>query len=156
MSKPSAIITKLEDCPVWLDRMLLKAYLEADYLLESLDPPPAKRLLFRFDQPANALEQHLKQFDIQSFAIITAFNPGSNVLPLEENLRRNELLVQKLLPHCSLLRKSMNQNAAGEWQEPGFWALNLDLKLAVEFGRDFDQLAIVCWKRGEAVQLWCM
>jgi len=34
MSIPAAIITKLEDCPDWLDRRLAKACREAEYHLE--------------------------------------------------------------------------------------------------------------------------
>ena len=154
MSKPTAIIAKLEDCPDWLDRTLAKAYWDADYRLESLNLEDEGMLLFRFDTPTPVLDRLLEQFDIQTFTIITAFNPGSIMLSLEENSMRHERLREHLLPMCRILRDSTGQSPQGGWQEHGFWALDLDLDQAVDLGRVFGQLAIVCWRRGRLAELW--
>lgn len=154
MSKPSAIIAKLEDCPNWLDQTLAKAYWEADYLLEALDLKSKKNWVFRFGASSPALERELAKFEVQRFAIVTAFNPGSVVLPLEENLLRHEHLRKRLTPHCRLLRNSTGQNPKGEWQELGFWVLDIDLELAADIGLEFGQHAIVCWQTGGKAELW--
>ncbi len=154
MSKPSAIITKLEDCPDWLDRRLANAYWEADYLLQPILLPDEGTLRFRFDVSFSGLERLLKQADIQSFTIITAYNPGSIPLSPEENRQRHVQLQERLVPQCRFLRDSIGQSPDGVWQEPGFWALDIDLEIAVELGREFGQNAIVCWKRGARPELW--
>lgn len=154
MSIPAAIITKLEDCPDWLDRTLAKAYWEAEYHLESPDLKDEGSILFRFDAQSKELDPYLDAWDVQSFAIITAFNPGSMPLPLEENLLRHAALRERLQPHCRVLLNSTGQNSDGSWQEQGFWALDIDLDKAAEIGTAFGQAAIVCWKRGSPVELW--
>lgn len=154
MAKPLAILKSLEDCPDWLDRTLLIAYRNADYWLQPLEFPEENWRLFRFDAVSHDFENTLKLFDIQSFTIITAYNPGSVLLPEAENLARHARLREILTPQCRFLRKSVSQAPGGDWQEPGFWALDLDLDLAVELGRHFGQSAIVCWQRGEQPALW--
>ena len=154
MSIPAAIITKLEDCPDWLDRMLAKAYWEAEYHLESPNLKDERSILFRFEARSKDLDPYLDAWNIQSFAIITAFNPGSAVLSLEENLHWHAALRETLLPHCRVLLNSTGQNTDGSWQEQGFWALDIDLEKAAEIGAEFGQQAIVCWKRGRPVELW--
>ena len=154
MSIPAAIITKLEDCPDWLDRRLAKAYWEAEYHLESPDLKDEGSILFRFDAGLAVLDPFLDTWSIQSFAIITAFNPGSLLLPLEENMRQHAALHESLLPHCRTLLHSTGQNTDGSWQEQGFWALDIDLERAAKIGAEFGQQAIVCWKRGGPIALW--
>jgi hypothetical protein len=154
MSNPTAIITKLEDCPDWLDRMLAIAYWKAEYYLELQDLKGDCNILFQFEVWSEALELYLKKWDIQTFAIITAFNPESALLLLAENLRRHAALRESLAPHCRMLLNSTGQNADGSWQEQGFWALDIDLAKAAEIGTEFGQSAIVCWKRNEPVELW--
>jgi len=154
MSKAATKIAKPEDCPDWLDRTLALAYLSADYLLESLIPEDGKWVLFRFDQPSPAIAAQLDLFNIQSFAIITAFNPGSRRFNREENLLRHAQLREQLAPHCRILLNSTSQSPDGYWKEPGFWALDVDPDQAAFLGRAYGQLAIVCWQRGESPKLW--
>ena len=154
MSKPSAIITTLEDCPQWLDRSLAKGYWEADYFLQSLHLQDERKMRFRFEQPDLELQQQLDHWAIDTFAIITAFNPGSVLLPLDENLGRHHQLQESLFPHCKMLRDAIGQASDGTWQEQGFWALDIDLEQAAAIGSSFGQLAIVCWARGNPAALW--
>ena len=154
MSIPAAKITKLEDCPDWLDRTLAKAYWEAEYHLEWPDLGDKGSTLFRFEAGSKVLEQYLDESNIQSFAIITAFNPRSVQLPQEENLLHHAALHQRLSLECRMLLNSSSQNSDGSWQESGFCALDIDLKKAAEIGIEFGQHAIVCWKRGSPVALW--
>lgn len=154
MSKPTAIITSLEDCPLWLDRTLLNAYREAEYFLQPILFPDQAPLLFSFGRPFSDLQYELEQADIQNFVILTAFNPGSQALSPEENLQRHELLRVQLMPMCRLLRDSVSQSSEGEWREKGFWALDVDLEKAVDLGRAFGQNALVGWEKGAEPGLW--
>jgi Protein of unknown function (DUF3293) len=156
MSKPIAIIAMLEDCPPQLDRKLINTYWDTNYWLEPLILEDQKPLLFRLDGRSEILEQHLEQFDIQTFAIITAFNPGSRLLPETENLRRNAALYEMLRVHCPQIREAKGQSVDETWAEASFWALNIDLAVAAELGRVWEQLAIVCWKKDAQGELWCL
>ena len=42
MSKPVAVIRKLEDSPEWLDRWLVEAYLRTSYTIALSPDPPVR------------------------------------------------------------------------------------------------------------------
>lgn len=154
MAKPSAIITSLEDCPDWLDRGLAKAYWEAEYFLPALDLQGTESYLLRLGQPMPGLISALQMFDVQRFAILTAFNPASVLLSATENRSRNALLRERLAPYTRLMYGSRSQSRDGHWVEDGFWALDIDLERAAAIGLDFGQAAIVCWEKGALPALW--
>lgn len=154
MSKPAAIITKLEDCPVWLDQKLVKAYWEAEYLLESLSERVKNPWLFGPGRDLSALELHLLEWKVEQFAIITACNPRSELLPDQENSIRNKKLAEMLQGHCRMMRHSRAQSPEGTWQEPGFWALDIAPERVVKLGRHFEQNAVIFWEKNAGAALW--
>lgn len=79
-------------------------------------------------------------------AIVTAYNPASQLQSPEENRRADEALLARIralgLPHRRTLAHGTGGDPAA-WDEPG-WCLAGDTRVAaVTLGRDFGQNAIV-------------
>lgn len=152
MSKPQVIIRTLEDIPEWLDQRLLAAYLETVYRVVG---PDKKGASLKIGDEKNALIDHLVRMEIDSLAIITAFNPHSVLLSPLENERRNLALREDLKGRATLLLPSIHIAPDESWeQEHGFCAAGIESVLAVEIGRNYEQNAIVCWQKGGFVELW--
>jgi hypothetical protein len=58
---------------------------------------PGAACELRIDQPCNALLRWLKDEEVDQFAVITAFNPASELLEPAENLERQSRLEVELL-----------------------------------------------------------
>lgn len=150
MSKPLAVLTRLEDSPPALDRGLVAAYLRSIYKV--LDP----EFLVQIGELSTELDKWLANHNFQTFAFLTAANPRSLVLPEKENRERNELLLEMLLPLISegpYAAVHLDENDV--WpEEQSWWVPGLSAEKAVDLGRAFDQNAIVFWQQGRAVELW--
>jgi len=148
MSKPSAIITTLEDSVPWLDQLLVSAYLRTTYRVRM--PPFDLRVgLINKDFDGWLAEQGARQF-----VFITACNPFSQTLPPEENERRNKLLEMDLrhLSHQVLPGLGIGE---GEWApEASFCALDISPEQALQLGRTFEQNALVFGRKGRVPELW--
>jgi hypothetical protein len=145
MLKPPAILTIIKESPETLDQSLIKAYREAHYYLQPVNETVETSLLFHFEHPDPALMQELIQFKVQTFAILTACNPGSQLLAESENRARNAALKSQLLLCSRLLRPAFSCSPQGDWQEPGFWALDIAWEQALRLGRAFGQNALIWW-----------
>jgi len=89
----------------------------------------------------------------QSFALITAWNPGAR----RRDRFRNEVDQRRLRRRLSRLAASVHEASGaspdGRWHEPGLLALGLPLRHADRLARDFGQRAILCGASGAAVRL---
>ncbi len=150
MSKPWVVLTSVEDSLPGLDRRLVTAYIRTIYRI--LDPA--------FDVAIGpllpALERWLLERDLDTFAFITAENPGSRLLSAHENARRQAALQKALLPLVPVEpRRAVHISASGEWPpENSWWAPGLPPEEAVALGRAFAQNALVFWQRGRGAALW--
>lgn len=91
----------------------------------------------------------------QRFAIITAYNPQSNLLPKEENLRRHRQLEREIQTLGLAYTPSLSTSPEGSWAEEGFAVFAIGLEEALALGRKFEQQAVV-WGEGRRVFLaWC-
>ncbi|PZA08023.1 MULTISPECIES: DUF3293 domain-containing protein [unclassified Meiothermus] len=91
----------------------------------------------------------------QRFAILTAYNPGSQPLSQEENLRRHRLLEREIQRLGLTHTPSLSTSPEGTWAEEGFALFGIGLEQALELGQKFDQRAIL-WGEGRKVALvWC-
>ena len=151
MSKPVAVLKRLEDSPRTLDRRLVAAYLRSIYRL--LEPP--------FDIRIGAslplgLKQWLDDRGFRTFAFLTAENPASRILPEAENAIRQESLrtnLLPLLPNAPYPAVHLSEN--GAWpEEKSWWAPGLSAEQAVDLGRQYGQNALVFWRQGGDVELW--
>ncbi|MCL2830059.1 MAG: DUF3293 domain-containing protein [Betaproteobacteria bacterium] len=83
-----------------------------------------------------------------SWAILTACNPASRLLPEEENASRQRQLGQRLSEWGYSTLPAENLADAGEnkdWPpEPAFFVISLPLPRALELAADFGQNAFVC------------
>ena len=155
MPKNVIIIKEAADIPATLDRQLVENYLNTSYWTEliRMDEQGAK---LRIGQPnPHLVEQQLEENNIQCFAFLTAWNPGSQPLDQWHNRWRNLNLELELHPHCRLLRRGLGIGTDENWPpEESFWALDIPLEKALELGRQFGQNAIVVWKKGGVPELW--
>lgn len=87
-------------------------------------------------------------------AFLTAWNPRSQTLALDENRRRQRALVEKIAPMTWL--RGVASDDAGTWEEESILVLGLQKRDAVDLAREFDQNAILHADKGRAVELvWC-
>ncbi|MBK8967911.1 MAG: DUF3293 domain-containing protein [Saprospiraceae bacterium] len=151
MSKPVAVLKRLEDSPRTLDRRLVAAYLRTVYRVQ--DPP--------FDIHIGAalpmgLQHWLDARGFETFAFLTAENPAARILPEAENASRQESLRTNLLPFLPngpypAVHHSLND----DWPaENSWWAPGLASEQAVDLGRQYGQNALVYWRQGGEVELW--
>jgi hypothetical protein len=150
MSKPLAVLKRLEDSPPTLDRRLVAAYLRSVYKV--LDPP----FELCIDKLPEDLEQWLSDRGLKSFAFLTAANPKSVVLPEAENARRNTNLLTALRPLVPVHPyPAVHISEKGDWPaEKSWWAPGLSAENAVDLGRRFEQNALVFWQQGGGMELW--
>ncbi len=148
MSKPSAIITTLEDSVLLFDQQLVEAYLRTTYrVLQPL-----------FDLRIGVLN---KDFDlwlaeqrVEHYTFITAWNPFSRKTSPEENQRRNEQLEKELQARSKQVLPAVGMGE-GEWPpEESFCALDLSVEAALRLGRQNEQNALVFGRTAAVPELW--
>ncbi|TNE57658.1 MAG: DUF3293 domain-containing protein [Bacteroidetes bacterium] len=150
MSKPFAVLTRLEDSPPTLDRRLVIAYLRTIYRVVE----PA------FDITIGPLQNEVKNWlqhrSLDTFCFITAANPGSQLLSEAENEVRNKALRRLLTTLVGEgLFPAFHLSASGDWPaEAGWWVPGLSAADGIRLGKMFDQNAIVFWQSGRLVELW--
>lgn len=86
------------------------------------------------------------------FAIVTAWNPGSEVKSAQENHQRHRQLLSAIaaLPHWP----TWSDDGQGNWYEEGVAVWGVTDKQAIELGQRFAQAAIVWVENGEAKIRW--
>ncbi|MGL4611446.1 MAG: DUF3293 domain-containing protein [Trueperaceae bacterium] len=94
-------------------------------------------------------------FSNRPYAIITAHNPYSQKLSLQENNQRHEQLENILLARRLEHSPSTGESPDGSWCEEGFIVFDILLEDALEIGRYFEQHAIVYGQGNRAALAWC-
>lgn len=77
-----------------------------------------------------------------SAVVITAYNPGDEVLPSEQNARRDRALGAILTARGLPFVRSVARAPGGDFEEPGFAVEGLDRFRALELAQRFGQRAI--------------
>lgn len=85
------------------------------------------------------LDEFLSSKGAYSWAFLTAWNPGSILLTLEENKIRNSELIRELGSFESI----EGEGKAEDWKEESFLVFGIDLRNALELAKKFGQNAIV-------------
>ncbi len=149
MSKPTAVITTLEDSAPWLDQRLVLAYLRTTYRV--LMP----RFELRVGQHNAGFDLWLAEQQMHEFIFLTAWNPGSKPLPADENERRNRALEKELHRFAKQILPGVGIGDDKNYPpEAGFFALGISSAEAVALGRAFDQNALVFGCLGGLPELW--
>lgn len=153
MLKPVAVITSLEDSPPSFDRRLLAAYLRTEYRVAE---PPG----FILKTGAPLSEETLLWLaaaDCHSWAFLTAWNPGSQLLPESTNRIRNRQLSAELERSGWKFFPGLGMGPDGDWApEESFWILHITAGEAVKLGRKYAQNALLWWESGTTPVLWLL
>jgi hypothetical protein len=124
-----------------LPTSLIEAYTSADYTVLA-----AKRFVLNIGHKSDGLEDLYRRLGVQTSAFITAFNPYSKALTLEENITRNEALKNELDEIAWAVIKGYGQDPEELWEkEDSFLAIGITKEVAIKLGNKYEQNAI----------LWC-
>jgi Protein of unknown function (DUF3293) len=129
---------------------LLEAYRRTTFIADT----PSGRVSLRIGQRCNELDDLLVKHRVTTWAYVTAFNPGSRVLPREENLARQGEL--ECVVAANGLTAYSGEGAAddGRWPpEASLLVLGITRTQAVNLGQQFGQIAIVYGEVGKEAQL---
>ena len=80
---------------------------------------------------------------IKEWAFITAWNPLPEVLSLEENIVRNNLLKAELVSLGYVCHLGKGVSSDGQWHEESFFIENIDKLAALAISNKYGQLAFV-------------
>jgi len=108
-------------------------------------------ILLRIDQHSESLEKILATSKQSCAAIVSAYNPYSQLASNEENLGAHEQLRNLLQHHPYPIIESLNIDPTGQWPpEESLFVPGLDLNTGRSIGQKFNQNAIV-WIDNEAI-----
>lgn len=110
--------------------------------------------VIRIDQVNPELDRLLVELEGEEWAFITAWNPLSSALPLEENRVRNREMESLLRSNGYRFYPGRGIPADSIWDpEESFLVIGMSRESAVGIGREFGQNAVVWGARGEAAVL---
>jgi hypothetical protein len=119
---------------------LLQAYRETDYIVHA-----APNFVLHIDQPCPALAAYYARRRISASCVITAWNPHSQPLGDAENRVRQARLEQALQQAGWHWLRTVAAHPRNGWPaEVGCFVQEMCAGTAIEWGRHFEQNAIVC------------
>jgi hypothetical protein len=124
-----------------VDPVLLRSYLATVYEL----PTDAGVLGVSMDGEPGRDEATLPPLLREPFAILTAYNPRSMLLPRRVNEARHQVLRDLLVLGCYRVEQCLgiDDGPDGVWREPAWLVHGIDRDEAIIFGRSFRQNTIV-------------
>lgn len=124
-----------------MDPVLLRSYLATVYEL----PTDTGVLSVSMDGEPGRDEATLPPLLRESFAILTAYNPRSMLLPRRVNEARHQVLRDLLVLGCYRVEQCLgvDDGPDGVWREPAWLVHGIDRDEAIIFGRSFRQNTIV-------------
>ena len=119
---------------------LIANYTHADYRIGTA----ADCITLKIDQYSEPLAQFLVTLNQSCAAIISAYNPYSQLVSDEENVAAHESLRHILTCHAHQGIESVHTDPAGVWPaEKSFFIPGIDIHSAKSLGQQFNQNAIV-------------
>ncbi len=129
-----------------MDPTLLRQYLATVYELPSTNGP------LRASMDGDVVNDPAMLPDLltKPFALITAFNPRSMLLPRKVNEGRHQVLRELLILGCYRVENCVgyDEEPEGAWREPSFLVHGVEREEALAFGRVFRQNTIVVNHKG--------
>jgi hypothetical protein len=124
-----------------MDHGLLRSYLATIYELPSAQGP----IRVSLDGELTTDKAKLPELLQQRFAIITAYNPRSMLLPRRVNEHRNQVMRDLLVLGCYRVEHCVGyeDEPEGVWREPAWLVIGIERVEAIAFGRVFRQNVIV-------------
>lgn len=129
-----------------MDQNLLRSYLSTIYEL----PTNAGLLRVSLDGDVATDPSMLPELLQRPFAILTAYNPRSMLLPKRVNDARHQVLRDLLILGVYRVEHAVGyeDEPEGVWREPAWLVHNMDRDEAISFGRVFRQNTIVYCRNG--------
>ncbi len=126
---------------------LIASYLQTDYQITINNDP----ISLQINHYSPQLAQLLKTAQQPYGAIISAYNPRSQLQNDENNARAHRLLQDYLSNWNYAIAASLHKDLLGKWPiEKGFFVIGLNLENACLIGQQFNQNAIV-WIGNDAI-----
>ncbi|MGD0674622.1 MAG: DUF3293 domain-containing protein [Polyangiaceae bacterium] len=124
-----------------MDQNLLRSYLSTVYEL----PTVSGRLRASLDGDAVSDASALPELLQKPFAILTAFNPRSMLLPRKVNEQRHVVMRDLLILGVYRVEACVGyeEDPDGTWREPSWLVHGIDRDEAMAFGRVFRQNTVV-------------
>jgi hypothetical protein len=97
------------------------------------------------------LDHILEEYHADSWAFITAWNPGGKPLTLEENLKRQIKLLMEIKD--LILMEGHGQAKDGSWSEDSFLVVGMSQSQATDICSKYGQLAFLYGDKGETAKL---
>lgn len=133
-----------------MEEARLEAYRRTRFVVDT----PTGRLCLRVGRRCVELDDLLAGHSVTTWAYVTAFNPGSRLLPAEENSVRQHELERSVagLGLASYPGEGIADDS--RWPpEPSLLVLGIRRNDAVRLGRQFGQLALVYGELGQEAEL---
>jgi hypothetical protein len=124
-----------------MDHGLLRSYFASIYELPTADGA----LRVSLDGEIASDVAQLPEFLRQQFAVLTAYNPRSMLLPRRVNEQRNQVMRDLLVLGCYRVEQcaGYEEEPEGVWREPGWIVHGINREEAIAFGRVFRQNSIL-------------
>jgi hypothetical protein len=129
-----------------MDQNLLRSYLSTVYEL----PSPTGLLRVSLDGDVATDPKTLPELLQRPFAILTAYNPRSMLLPKRVNEVRHQVLRDLLILGVYRVETCLGfeDEPEGVWREPAWLVHSMDRDESISFGRVFRQNTIVICRNG--------
>ena len=129
-----------------------EAYLRTVF---SADTPGVVEI--RLGASSGSLDAILRRERTDTWAFVTAYNPGSRITPEDQNQRAHQELRAVVRTRGWVFFEGRGASADGNWPpEVSLLVLGVTADEACKLGRQFKQLAVVVGRRGEPARLqWC-
>lgn len=118
---------------------LIATYEATQYCVTSSD----SAFILRVGQHSRELAALYRDTDCASTAFITAWNPYSKMLSVEENETRQRQIISLLVAQRLRLYTGEGVSADGAWREPSLLVLGIDLVPARNLAQRFEQNGFV-------------
>lgn len=129
-----------------MDQNLLRSYLATVYEFGTPNGPLRASIDGDVVNDASTLPELL----VKPFAVLTAYNPRSMLLPRKVNDQRHIVLRDLLVLGCYRVEAcvSYEEDPDSTWREPSWLVHGMDRDEAVAFGRVFRQNAVLFCRNG--------
>ena len=122
-----------------LSKEMINAYKKTNYEVFT-----EQLFTLNIDIFSERLSSIYKENSVKTACFITAYNPFSEKLTLEDNKAFQEKLLQNIIHSGNQFFEGIGVDPKGEWEgEPSFLILGISKEEAIEKGKEFKQNALV-------------
>ncbi|HXG83255.1 MAG TPA: DUF3293 domain-containing protein [Pyrinomonadaceae bacterium] len=129
------------------------AYLQTNYVVQDGE----NQIVIRIGKDNSVLQELLRRYGAYNCAFITAYNPFSKKLAVQENQSRQSELLNYLRQKHFRFLEGYGESQSNDWEpEPSAFIFDIGLNDAIAIGKRFEQNAFVFGKAESTPQLvWC-